>query len=251
MATGLPTGNNRPSLPDKRDTVFSPRVAALYHVSNRASVWGAANSAFRAPTLTELYRQFSVGAVTTFPNSEQGPERLVGGELGLNLAPVRNLTFRTTWFHNRVKDPIANVTQSAAFCAARCGSSRMRAEAEPRQDAGPRRADRRGVPDRHGLARGGRLHARRREGDRRRHGARAGRQVPPAGAEAPRLVPAVVFEREGRDGGAQRARGRAAVQRRSQRSAYSDPHARQRRLRIRFRLACPDMRSSISRLRAI
>jgi outer membrane receptor protein involved in Fe transport len=119
VATGLPTGNNRPSIPDKNDTVVSPRAAALYHVTDRVSVWGAANSGFRAPTLTELYRQFSVAAVTTFPNSDLGPERLVGGELGLNVAPARNLTFRATWFDNRVKDPVANVTQAAAFCTAR------------------------------------------------------------------------------------------------------------------------------------
>ena len=119
VATGQPTGNNRSSLPDKSDTVVSPRAAALYHVSDRVSVWGAANSGFRAPTLTELYRQFAVAAVTTFPSSDLGPERLVGGEAGVNVAPVRNVTFRVTWFDNRVSDPVANVTQAAAFCAAR------------------------------------------------------------------------------------------------------------------------------------
>jgi outer membrane receptor protein involved in Fe transport len=82
-------------------------------------VWGAANSAFRAPTLTELYRQFSVGAVTTFPSSDLGPERLVGGEAGVNVAPAKNVSARVTWFDNRVSDPIANVTQAAAFCSAR------------------------------------------------------------------------------------------------------------------------------------
>jgi iron complex outermembrane recepter protein len=119
VATNLPTINNRPALPDKSDNVVSPRLAALYHLSDRVSVWGAANSGFRAPTLTELYRQFAVGAVTTFPNSDLGPERLVGGEAGLNLAPMRHLTVRTTWFHNRVSDPVANVTQIATFCSAR------------------------------------------------------------------------------------------------------------------------------------
>ena len=69
VATGQPTINNRPALPDKTDNVASPRAAALYHVSDRVSVWGAANSGFRAPTLTELYRQFSVGAVTTRPRT--------------------------------------------------------------------------------------------------------------------------------------------------------------------------------------
>ena len=115
VATGLPTANNRPSIPDRSDTVLSPRVAALYHLSDRVSVWGAANSGFRAPTLTELYRQFSVGAVTTRPNDQLGPERLVGGEAGLNVAPARNVSARLTWFDNRVKDPVSNVTISATL----------------------------------------------------------------------------------------------------------------------------------------
>jgi outer membrane receptor protein involved in Fe transport len=115
VATGLPTANNRPTLADRDDTVVSPRVAALYHVTDRVTAWGAFNSGFRAPTLTELYRQFSVGAITTRPNDQLGPERLKGGELGINVAPMRNLTARITWFDNRVKDPIANVTLSATL----------------------------------------------------------------------------------------------------------------------------------------
>src|SRR6185295_17874192 len=92
-----------------------PHAAALYHVSDTVSVWGAANSGFRAPTLTELYRQFSVGAVTTRPNDQLGPERLVGGEAGVNVAPARNVSVRVTYFDNRVKDPVSNVTLTATL----------------------------------------------------------------------------------------------------------------------------------------
>jgi outer membrane receptor protein involved in Fe transport len=77
------------------------------------------NTGFRAPTLTELYRQFSVGAVTTFPSSELGPERLVGGEAGVNIAAARDVSMRVTYFDNSISDPVANVTQAAAFCASR------------------------------------------------------------------------------------------------------------------------------------
>jgi iron complex outermembrane receptor protein len=115
VATGLPTVNDRPSIPERSDTVVSPRVAALYHVSNRVSVWGAANSGFRAPTLTELYRQFSVGAVTTRPNDQLGPERLVGGEAGFNVAPARNVSARVTWYDNRITNPVSNVTLTATL----------------------------------------------------------------------------------------------------------------------------------------
>jgi outer membrane receptor protein involved in Fe transport len=121
VATGLPTANNKPSCEDtggvpptclenKDDTVVSPRVAALYRVTDRVSVWGDYGLGFRAPTLNELYRQFSVGAVLTRANDQLGPERLKGGELGITLAPVRNMTIRSTWYDNRVENPVANVT---------------------------------------------------------------------------------------------------------------------------------------------
>ena len=112
VATGAPTVNNRPSIPDTNDTVVSPHVGALYHASDRVSLWGAVNSGFRAPTLTELYRQFSVGAITTRPNDQLAPERLVGGEAGINVAPARNVSVRLTWFANRIKNPVANITLS-------------------------------------------------------------------------------------------------------------------------------------------
>lgn len=110
VATGLPTANNNPSLPDKDDTVVSPRVAAIYHLTDRVSAWGDLGFGFRAPTLNELYRQFSVGAIVTRPNDQLGPERLVGGEAGITVAPARNVTVRTTWYDNRAKNAVSNVT---------------------------------------------------------------------------------------------------------------------------------------------
>jgi len=112
VSTGLPTANNKPTLPDKDSTVVSPRIAALYHLTDKITAWGAYNTGFRAPTLTELYRQFSVGAITTRPNDQLNPERLKGGELGFNVAPASNLTARVTWFDNRIEDPVSNVTLS-------------------------------------------------------------------------------------------------------------------------------------------
>jgi outer membrane receptor protein involved in Fe transport len=110
--SGTPTVNNNPALPDRDDTVVSPRAAALYHLSDRVNVWGDVSTGFRAPTLNELYRQFRVGTVLTLANPVLGPERLVGGEAGINVAPVRNLTVRSTWFDNRVTNPVSNVTIS-------------------------------------------------------------------------------------------------------------------------------------------
>ncbi|HET9266701.1 MAG TPA: TonB-dependent receptor [Vicinamibacterales bacterium] len=116
-ATGLPTANNR-TLPDKSDTAVSPRAAVLYRVSNKVSAFASIGAGFRAPTLNELYRQFRVGTVLTLANDQLGPERLLGGELGVALAPAEGLTYRSSWYFNRVKNPVANVTVSGAPAAA-------------------------------------------------------------------------------------------------------------------------------------
>jgi outer membrane receptor protein involved in Fe transport len=113
VPAGTPTANNQPSLADRSDSAVSPRAAALYHVTDRVSVWGSIGTGFRAPTLNELYRQFRVGTVLTLANNQLGPERLVGGEAGVRIEPIRNLTARVTWFDNRMKDPVSNVTLSA------------------------------------------------------------------------------------------------------------------------------------------
>jgi outer membrane receptor protein involved in Fe transport len=110
LATGLPTANNKPSLPERMDTVVSPRIASLYRVNTRVSAWADFGGGFRAPTLNELYRQFSVGAITTRANDQLGPERLRGGEVGIRVAPTQTSTIRATWYDNRIKNPVSNVT---------------------------------------------------------------------------------------------------------------------------------------------
>ena len=111
--SGVPTANNDPALPERDDTVVSPRIAARYHVTPRISVWGDIGAGFRAPTLNELYRQFRVGTVLTLANNQLGPERLVGGELGVTFVPLSNVLLRSTYFDNRVEDPVSNVTIAA------------------------------------------------------------------------------------------------------------------------------------------
>jgi outer membrane receptor protein involved in Fe transport len=112
VPSGTPTAGHDPALPTRSDTVASPRVAALYHVTDQIGVWGDVGWGFRAPTLNELYRQFRVGPTLTLANNALGPERLVGGEAGLTLTPASRVTIRTSWFDNRVKDPVSNVTIS-------------------------------------------------------------------------------------------------------------------------------------------
>jgi outer membrane receptor protein involved in Fe transport len=119
-ATGVPFPESAPScnddpaavpcLKDKDNTIGSPRIGALYHLTDTVSVWGSASWGFRAPTLNELYRQFSVGNTTTLANDQLGPERLTAGEGGVTVSPARNLTWRSSFFVNKFTNPISNVT---------------------------------------------------------------------------------------------------------------------------------------------
>ena len=113
LETNVPSGTPGPGnalLPGRDDTVVSPRVAAVYHVSDRVNVWGNLATGFRAPTLNELYRQFRVGTVLTLANANLGAERLVGGEAGVNVIPARSMSLRATWYDNHVRNPVSNVT---------------------------------------------------------------------------------------------------------------------------------------------
>jgi len=92
------------------DFPLQPWAAALYKLSERVSVWGDIGWGFRAPTLNELYRQFSVGLTRTLANETLGPERLFGGEAGVRLEATRNVSIRSTYYDNGVKNPVANVT---------------------------------------------------------------------------------------------------------------------------------------------
>ena len=92
----------------------SPRVSAAYRVAGGAlSLRGSLFGAFRAPTLNELYRTFRVGNDVTLPNESLAPERLTGGEAGVNITrgPA---SVRVTGFWGVLTDAVTNVTQSTS-----------------------------------------------------------------------------------------------------------------------------------------
>jgi len=98
--------------PDTSKTKLTPRAGLLWRLGERFALRGSAYGGFRAPSLNELYRPFRVGNVLTQGNPNLGPERLVGGELGLNHTAGTSFSWRATAFWDRLDDPIANVTLS-------------------------------------------------------------------------------------------------------------------------------------------
>jgi outer membrane receptor protein involved in Fe transport len=66
-------------------------------------------TAFRLPTLNELYRPFRVRDDIVEANPGLDPERFVSVEGGIEWKPEESLTFDVAVFHHWIKDAIANV----------------------------------------------------------------------------------------------------------------------------------------------
>ncbi len=87
----------------------SPRLALLVHATPSTELRASAYQGFRVPTINELSRVFRVRNDVTAANEHLKPERLTGGELGVQQrwGPFEG---RVTAFWNEVKDLVANVT---------------------------------------------------------------------------------------------------------------------------------------------
>jgi outer membrane receptor protein involved in Fe transport len=96
---------------DRRESAFSPRLAAIYQLNRNFSVYGSFSKSFRAPTLNELYRAFRVGNVSTLANENLRAERADTFETGLNFTGfARKLNLRGNFFASEIKTPIVSVT---------------------------------------------------------------------------------------------------------------------------------------------
>ncbi|HYI13013.1 MAG TPA: TonB-dependent receptor [Thermoanaerobaculia bacterium] len=89
------------------ETQLNPSIGVLWRTSDALTLSASAYTAFRAPTLNELYRGFRVGNIETLPNAGLQAENLTGFEAG---ARARNV--RLNIFVMNVSDTIANVTLS-------------------------------------------------------------------------------------------------------------------------------------------
>ncbi|MDD2828112.1 MAG: TonB-dependent receptor [Sulfuricurvum sp.] len=65
-------------------TGFSPKIGAVYHVSDSTSLRSSAGSAYRAPTLSDLYNTYVSGSLIYYGNPDLKPEKVVSYEIGLD-----------------------------------------------------------------------------------------------------------------------------------------------------------------------
>jgi outer membrane receptor protein involved in Fe transport len=78
-----------------------------YAVNPHLALRAAAYTAFRAPTLDNLYRAFSVPSGIFQANPALTPERLKGGEAGFDITTGR-LRLQATAYYNRIEDLITS-----------------------------------------------------------------------------------------------------------------------------------------------
>lgn len=106
FSTGITTITN---FPDREESSFSPKISALFHLTDRFSLYANASRSFRSPTLNELYRSFRVGNVLTLGNENLRAERANNFEGGISFGEKRTF-IRATGFWTSIDAPIANVT---------------------------------------------------------------------------------------------------------------------------------------------
>jgi outer membrane receptor protein involved in Fe transport len=93
--------------PDQDKNSFDPRFAVRYRLTRMLALRGVVYRAFRAPTLDNLYRGFSTTSGTFLPNSQLGPETMVGGEVGSDLH-IGHFVGGLTVFRNDVHNLIGS-----------------------------------------------------------------------------------------------------------------------------------------------
>jgi vitamin B12 transporter len=98
------------SFADRSDWEVTWRAGVLLQINPNVALRTAAYSGFRLPSINELYRPFVVFPVVTQANAALEPERLEGWEVGVDMQAATWMRVSATYFDNRVKDAIANVT---------------------------------------------------------------------------------------------------------------------------------------------
>ncbi|TXC70407.1 TonB-dependent receptor [Sphingomonas ginsenosidivorax] len=108
--TGLGAPLTASAYPDRDGSEATGRGGVAWAVVDGVTLRTAAYRGWRLPTLNELYRPFRVGSDATFGNAALAPERLEGVEGGVTLTPAPSVSVAATYFYNRLKSAIANVT---------------------------------------------------------------------------------------------------------------------------------------------
>jgi outer membrane receptor protein involved in Fe transport len=101
-------------VPDRSETVVSPRVGVVREMGRGFEAHGAGFRAFRAPSMNELYRQGQVGQELTLGNAELRSERATGADGGVSWRPASGMGagrvgVEATYFWTEINRPVSAV----------------------------------------------------------------------------------------------------------------------------------------------
>ncbi|MCK9373932.1 MAG: TonB-dependent receptor [Sulfuricurvum sp.] len=83
---------------------FSPKIGIVHHLSDTTSVRASAGSAYRAPTLSDLYNTFVSGSRIWYGNPDLKPESIISYEIGVDQTVFKDGKVSLTAYQNDAKD---------------------------------------------------------------------------------------------------------------------------------------------------
>jgi outer membrane receptor protein involved in Fe transport len=96
---------------DRTDDSLNPKIAARYRLTDWLSLRGSVGTAFRMPTLPNLYQgDYSYGVTIYQGNPDLDPERSISYELGVDLRFNDAFSIKTTVYQTDIDDSINLIT---------------------------------------------------------------------------------------------------------------------------------------------
>lgn len=92
--------------PSRAKSALSPKLALVWQAQPGLALRTSLGSAFRAPTVYELYRSTRIGTTTYRANPDLNPETVQTWDVGVDLKPWQGGEIKATLFVNRMRDLI-------------------------------------------------------------------------------------------------------------------------------------------------
>jgi outer membrane receptor protein involved in Fe transport len=92
---------------------LNPKLAVRYQLIEPLAIRASVYRAFRAPTLDNLYRNYTATGYTLLSNSQLAPETMVGGDAGVDVT-LGQVKGQVNVFWNELSHAITSVTTSFA-----------------------------------------------------------------------------------------------------------------------------------------
>lgn len=83
---------------------FSPKIGIVNHLTETTSLRASAGSAYRAPTLSDLYNTFVSGSRIWYGNPDLKPESVISYEIGVDQTVFKDGKVSVTAYQNDAKD---------------------------------------------------------------------------------------------------------------------------------------------------